>query len=350
MNESNKSLILENIRSDYILRKIFYYIPENKLLNFIRYNKYIQNRIEKDINSFREYSKIEIELTLKLENQREFIINILNKKDQINYHIFLNDDKEELKRIYITKTDIAKKAKIIIEPEVNSFAQLFKNCCINTINFIKCNRNNIYDMNSMFCDCASLEEVNFNKFNPKNVKDMSNMFHSCNALKKVNFGKFNANNVANMSDMFSCCFLLEDLNLSNFSANAGRLTSMKKMFYYCESLRKLNFPNFLTDNVKDMSYMFYRCKLLDELDLSNFNINQVKDMSHMFEGCYSLKKLKFGFVNDVNKVNIEGIFLNCNKFENNEWKEIISEKNKNKILHQKKNMDDDENGKKCILF
>ena len=350
MKESNKILILENIRNDYILKKIFNFLPENKLLNIIRYNKYFQNRIKKDINSFRECSKIEIEVTIKLKEEREFIINILNEKDKVNYHIFLNDDKEEIKRNYITKNDNVEKAKIIIEPEVNSFAELFKNCCINTINLNKCFRNIISDMNSMFCDCASLEEVNFNKFNAKNVTDMSNMFHSCNVLKTVKFCKLNANNVTNMNYMFNCCFLLDDLNLSNFIANSGKLSSMKKMFYLCKSLKELNFSNFVTDNVTDMSYMFYDCKLLNELDLSNFNINQVNDMSHMFDGCSSLIKLKFPFVNDINKVNIEDIFSNCRKLECNEWKEIISKKNENKIVYQKNNIDENEHGKKCILF
>ena len=134
MNKINKISIFENIRSDYLLKKIFNNLKENKLLNIIKYNKYIQKRIKKDINSFRDYSKIEIEVTLKLENKREFIINVLNEKDQLNYHIFLNDEEKELKRIYIIKTDNElKKAKIIIEPEVNSFAELFKGCCITII-------------------------------------------------------------------------------------------------------------------------------------------------------------------------------------------------------------------------
>ena len=160
MNENNKKLIFENIKSDYILKKIFNNLSEKKLLNIIRYNKYIQNRIKKDISSFRNFSLIEIELTLKVEKEREFINYILNEKEQLNYHIFLNDDKEELKRIYITKKDNAQKAKIIIEPLVHSFTELFKFCCIKTINFTKCNQSNITDMSSMFSDCASLEEVN----------------------------------------------------------------------------------------------------------------------------------------------------------------------------------------------
>ncbi len=357
MNKINKISIFENIRSDYLLKKIFNNLKENKLLNIIKYNKYIQKRIKKDINSFRDYSKIEIEVTLKLENKREFIINVLNEKDQLNYHIFLNDEEKELKRIYIIKTDNdLKKAKIIIEPEVNSFAELFKGCCIKTLNFNKGKTSDIIDMSSMFRDCDSLEEVNFNKFNAENVKDMSNMFYSCRALKKVNFGNFNANNVTNMSDMFSCCFSLEEINLSNFRANTGKIISMKNMFYFCKSLKEINLSNFNTENVTDMSYMFYRCQLLNELNLSNFKFIQVNDMNHMFNECYSLKKLNLPFVNDINKVNIEDIFLECRKLECDEWYDIIKQQNENKILYQKNNINEHVGkrickcSKICMLF
>ena len=42
MNKINKISIFENIRSDYLLKKIFNNLKENKLLNIIKYNKYIQ--------------------------------------------------------------------------------------------------------------------------------------------------------------------------------------------------------------------------------------------------------------------------------------------------------------------
>ena len=34
---------------------------------------------------------------------------------------------------------------------------------------------------------------------------------------------------------------------------------MKAMFYGCSSLKQLDLSNFITSNVKDMSYMFYNC-------------------------------------------------------------------------------------------
>ena len=54
------------------------------------------------------------------------------------------------------------------------------------------------------------------------------------------------------------------------------------MFYGCSSLKEMNFSNFNTINVKDMSQMFYGCSSLKEMNLSNFNTINVKDMSHIF--------------------------------------------------------------------
>ena len=85
---------------------------------------------------------------------------------------------------------------------VNSFAGLFKTCCIRYIRFIKCNVNNIYDMSYMFYNCKSLEEVDFNNFKSYKVKYMNHMFFGCESLIYVDINDLNANNVTSMSDMF----------------------------------------------------------------------------------------------------------------------------------------------------
>ena len=43
------------------------------------------------------------------------------------------------------------------------------------------------------------------------------------------------------------------------------------MFYDCSSLKELNFSNFNTSNVTNMSAMFFGCLSLEKLDLSKFN-------------------------------------------------------------------------------
>ena len=70
----------------------------------------------------------------------------------------------------------------------------------------------------------------------------------------------------------------------------NKLKNVNYMFYGCESLTNINFFNFNSQNVIDMSYMFSGCRSLTNLNLSNFNTQNVTDMSNMFSGCKSLKK------------------------------------------------------------
>ena len=81
----------------------------------------------------------------------ERFIRIYNKQCEKYYHIFFNDSKEEITRHYLTEKDKVNKIRIIIDYQVESLNGLFFGChCIESINFIKFNRNNIINMNNMF--------------------------------------------------------------------------------------------------------------------------------------------------------------------------------------------------------
>ena len=54
MNELN---YLNIIKSNFVLQKIISYLKENILLECIRYNKTLQNKINKKINDYKNYSK-----------------------------------------------------------------------------------------------------------------------------------------------------------------------------------------------------------------------------------------------------------------------------------------------------
>ena len=85
-------------------------------------------------------------------------INI-NDADKLYYHIYFNNNKEEIKKNYIN-IDEETKIKIIIDAQINSFEKLFYNCyCIESIYFKKFYRNNINNMSYMFGGCSSLKEL-----------------------------------------------------------------------------------------------------------------------------------------------------------------------------------------------
>ena len=209
-NESAKqNPITEKIKSDFFLEKLYDIMPKKKKLEIVKYNKKIQNRVKLSIKDYKEYletfTPIEIEIIPAKGKYGEFI-NV-NENDKLYYHIYFNDDKEEIKNKYtIKKKDKVTKIKIIIDYQVKSFQKLFFNCyCIESINFKKFYRNNITDMSCMFSGCSSLKELYLNNFNTNNVTNMRYMFSGCSSLKELNLTNFNTNNVNNMWNMFFGC-------------------------------------------------------------------------------------------------------------------------------------------------
>ena len=225
-----------------------------------KYNKEIKERLNLNINDYKEYcetySSIEIEL-MPVNNRFGNFINI-KKGDELYYHIYFNNNKEEIKRNYLDENDKVDKINIIIDYQVNSFNALFN-----------------------YCEC--IESINFKEFYRKNINDMRWMFLGCKSLKEINLSNFNTNNVVNMSVMFCGCKSLKEINLSNF--DTSNVIDMSGMFLGCSSLKEINLSNFNTNNVKDMHGMFSGCSSLKEINLSNFTINNLTDMYRMFSRC-----------------------------------------------------------------
>ena len=278
-NEINES-ILQNIKSKFILQKIFNNLNRHNFLLIIKINNKLQKRLNIEINDYREYNDtyfpVEMEIKPFIFNYGKFI-NI-PKNEESFYHIYFNK-KEEVKKYSIDK--YVSKIRIKIDCKANSFHKLFENC-----------------------DC--IESINFKRFKDNNITDMSFMFSQCSLLKKLDLSNFNTKNVINMSHMFYGCSSLKELNLSNFNTN--KVLYMNGMFNNCSSLKRLNLQNFNTDNVLYMSYMFCECLSLEELDISNFNTNKVITTYNMFCKCFNLKKLKILSFDITNNKDKEGMF------------------------------------------
>ena len=302
-NDSNKNKLkneipnntpnyLENIKSKYILKKIFDCIYESKLLNIIRKNKALQKKLDISLNDYKDKSEIELKIE-PIQNIYGKFINIENKKEKKYFHIFFNENKKETKRNYIKEKEQVHQIKIIIDYKINSFYNLFKDCdCILSIDFIRFKRNNIKSMNKMFLNCST-HKLNLHNFNTDNVNDMSGMFKGCSELTELDLSKFNTANVTYMASMFKHCTQLKELNLSNF--NTSNVISMYHMFSNCKSLKELNISSFNTDKLTDFIGMFYNCPFIKELDLDVFKIKNTKDLANIYssyEGEFEIKEVE----------------------------------------------------------
>ena len=77
-------------------------MTKKKKLEIVKYNKRIQNRINLSVKNYKEYSEtftsIEIEI-IPIKGNNSRFINI-KKNDKLYYHIYFNDNKEEIKNQY----------------------------------------------------------------------------------------------------------------------------------------------------------------------------------------------------------------------------------------------------------
>ena len=326
INLSSNQNELKKVKSQYILKRIFDNIKNKRVLYIIKYNKYIQKKLNLSILFYKEYSEIytpiEIEI-IPLENQNSKFINI-KETEESYYHIYFNDNQEEIKRNYIGKNDKVKNIRIIIDYKVLSFQGLFKDCkCIQSINFKKFYRNNIDDMSYMLSGCSSLIKIDFSTFYNNAVKDISFMFSECPLLEEINLSNFKTNNVSKMKGLFSGCSSLRELDLSNF--NTYNVIDMSNMFFLCSSLKELNLSNFNTHYLTNVNCMFFGCSKLKNLDISNFTFDKLKYLNGMFYTCSSLKELNISNLKINDEASINGMFLGCS----NELKMELKAKYKN---------------------
>ena len=107
-NSQNGNNIL-NVRSKFILEKIFAYLSEIRLLKVIKYNNNFKNLLKKENNDYKKYSNIIIEVIpfMPYDNGTKGVIDI--KCDKNYCHVHFNDDTVEIKRNYFTSEDNTKK-------------------------------------------------------------------------------------------------------------------------------------------------------------------------------------------------------------------------------------------------
>ena len=162
----------------------------------------------------------------------------------------------------------------------------------------------------------NIKTVEFDaSFSNYRLESAAEMFSNCDNLTSIDFANFNTEDVTNMSYMFVGCSSLTSLDVS--SLNTSSVTNMTQMFSDCSALTEIIFTKegaetvFNTENVTDMSSMFYGCSSLEELDLSSFNTTNVTDMWSMFSRCASLKKLDLSSFNTTNVTSMANMFYEC---------------------------------------
>ena len=145
--------------------------------------------------------------------------------------------------------------------------------------------------NLQTADLSGLMFSNVPNGNFSGISNFSYMFNNCKSLTSVELPP--CNTATNCSYMFSGCS-----NLANINLNDQKL---------------IDFGNFDTSNVTDMSYMFYQTKIA--YIPRNIKYNNVTNLSHMFDGCSQVKWMVDNQNNASKAVDMSYMFANCRSLD-----------------------------------
>ena len=163
-----------------------------------------------------------------------------------------------------------------------------------------------------FQNFNKLEQIaGIENLNTENVTSMAKMFSFCQELSELDVTHFNTANVTDMGLLFDNCSGLTSLDVTHF--NTANVKNMSHMFFSCSGLTSLDVTHFNTANVTDMNNMFSNSNLA-ELDLTHFNTANVTDMRYMFAFCQNLTTI---YVNDDFVITNKSydLFRDCTKLK-----------------------------------
>jgi len=139
-------------------------------------------------------------------------------------------------------------------------------------------------------------------------------------LSSIDFTNFNTSYVTNMSRMFYGNVSLKSLDLRKF--DVSNVTDMSHMFAgiyaggeaassLVSSLETINMSGWDTSKVTNMDRMFNAASSIKTLDLSGFNTSNVTNMYSMFNYMISLETLDLSSFNTANVYDIDSMFEKC---------------------------------------
>lgn len=110
-----------------------------------------------------------------------------------------------------------------------------------------------------------------------------------NGWGSIDFSNFYTNNVVDMSYMFCNSYDTVKLDLSGF--DTSKVETMEAMFSNMYALKYLDVSSFSTERLTNMDAMFSNCVSLVNLDLTSFDTGSVLKMADTFCGCEQLEEI-----------------------------------------------------------
>lgn len=121
---------------------------------------------------------------------------------------------------------------------------------------------------------------------PVNATTCHLMFKGCG---NIDFSNFYTNNVVDMSYMFCNACNTVKLDLSGF--DTSKVETMEAMFSNMYALKYLDVSSFSTERLTNMDGMFNCCVSLVKLDLTSFDTSNILKMAGTFNNCKQLEEI-----------------------------------------------------------
>ena len=138
---------------------------------------------------------------------------------------------------------------------------------------------------------APLKEclIRNNDYSEPSLTTIKRMFYGCAQLEKVDLSGLDTGRVTNMDELFMWGMNLTELELGYFDTSS--VVTMFRMFGYLVKIPYLDVSGFDVGKVENMSRMFEACESIETLDLRNFTSNSLKNIEGMFAECKNLRIL-----------------------------------------------------------
>ena len=144
------------------------------------------------------------------------------------------------------------------------------------------------------------------------MKYANNMFYNFGNLKTIDFSNFDTSTVEDMSCMFLGCLSLDEFDFTTLDVR--NVIDIGGMFGM-SSIKKVNMRGMNFKNLKAMGYVFEDCTKLESVDLSGINTSKVTTFFGLFSGCTSIKKIDLSSLDTGNNVALSKMFENCSSLD-----------------------------------
>ena len=137
------------------------------------------------------------------------------------------------------------------------------------------------------------------------IQNLSNFFAYKNDTKEgdtnnekilsVDFSNFDSSLIEDISSMFYGCSSIEEIDFTTFKTS-GKISDISNTFNKCQNLKSIDLSQLNITSVANMNNIFKNCNSLIYLDISNFNLKNLEKAEEAFYGLSKLKYINIFFV------------------------------------------------------